>query len=61
MKTTKRRVIKPTLETIRGWHLRYEEIDVQLHSMDRDADPMLVCELEIELIWLGERIAATEI
>jgi len=40
-----------------GWHNRYAEIELQLSSMDRDADPALVCDLEIELASLGDRIA----
>lgn len=38
-------------------HSRYSDVESQLANMDRDANPVLVCELEIELVWLAERIA----
>lgn len=53
-----RRTKPPTLETIQGWHRRYNEIEDLLSSIDRDASPALVCDLEIELVGLAERIAA---
>ena len=38
---------RPTLENIQGWHRRYLEIEDVLGSIDRDANPSQVCDLEI--------------
>lgn len=38
-------------------HARYADIESQLSEMDRDANPALVCDLEIELASLATRIA----
>jgi hypothetical protein len=56
----KRRAAKPALTTVQGWHRRYNEIEDLLASIDRDANPAQVCDLEIELASLAERIATTE-
>lgn len=38
-------------------HKRYADIEHILSTMDRDADPTLVCELEIEMAGLADAIA----
>lgn len=52
---------KPTtLATLQGWHRRYNEIERELADIDRDADPALVCDLEIEMASLADRIAEAD-
>jgi hypothetical protein len=38
-------------------HNRYADIELQLSTMDRDENPSLVCDLEIELASLADAIA----